>query len=189
MFVREFNIIFIRPVIFLSSSLSLSLMWNSYLYLYLKLYSYLHLYPYQYHYHISYINFPLIFTFYSQLYYSYFISFSTDTNRTSKLLEKVLRNAASAEPNKKLQSTLFLHSQKCEILENEREYFTDCDVLCGVQLDEAKVMLVNPLRVRTTFMIFFDLSSLLLLRLFSYLWVFYILIQKSICYITVVINY
>ena len=131
---------------------------------YLKLYSYIHLYPCHYHYPISFsphlhLLFPTLL----------FISFPTDTNRTSKLLEKVLRNAASAEPNKKLQSTLFLHSQKCEILENEREYFTDCDVLCGVQLDEAKVMLVNPLRVRTNFMIFFKLSSLLLLRLFSYL--------------------
>jgi hypothetical protein len=43
-----------------------------------------------------------------------------DTNKVSKSLTKVLRNAASAERNKQLQSFLFLQAHKYETLDGDR---------------------------------------------------------------------
>jgi hypothetical protein len=80
-------------------------------------------------------------------YYSKSISIRKDSNKTSKLLVKVLRNTASAEPNQQLQSCLFLHAQKCESLEGERDVFNNCDSQCSVQIDQAKTLLIAPLRV------------------------------------------
>ena len=70
-----------------------------------------------------------------------------DTNKASKTLTKVLRNAASAERNKQLQSFLFLHAQKYETLDAERDSLTDCSECCDTVIDDAKKMLVGPLRV------------------------------------------
>lgn len=73
-----------------------------------------------------------------------------DTNKTSRLLVKVLRNAASVESNQQLQSCLFLHAQKCESLEGQREIFTDCENQFSSQIEQAKVLLIAPLRVSSS---------------------------------------
>ena len=60
---------------------------------------------------------------------------------------KVLRNAASVESNQQLQNCLFLHAQKCESLEGQREVFSDCENQFSTQIEQAKVLLIAPLRV------------------------------------------
>ena len=72
----------------------------------------------------------------------------TETNKASTSLTKVLRNAASAERNKHLQSFLFLQAQKYETLDGDRESLTLCSECCESVIDDAKKMLVGPLRVR-----------------------------------------
>ena len=74
--------------------------------------------------------------------------FFLDANKSAKLLVKVLRNAASAEPNQKLQCSLFLHAQKCESLELGREIFLECENFCDIQVKDARALLISPLRVR-----------------------------------------
>jgi hypothetical protein len=49
----------------------------------------------------------------------------TETNKTSKLIQKILRNAASAESNKELQNSFFLQAQKYEQLDIERVIYYD----------------------------------------------------------------
>jgi hypothetical protein len=84
--------------------------------------------------------------------YQMLLQFLTkDTNKTSKLLVKVLRNAASVESNQQLQSCLFLHAQKCELLEGQREVFSDCEKQFSTQIEQAKVLLIAPLRVSSIF--------------------------------------
>ena len=79
--------------------------------------------------------------------------FFADANRTTKLLVKVLKNAASAETNQKLQCSLFLHAQKCESLELQREIFIECESLCESQVSDAKTLLISPLRVSTAYVL------------------------------------
>ena len=69
-----------------------------------------------------------------------------DTNKVSKSLTKVLRNAASAERNKQLQSFLFLQAQKYETLDGDRDSLVKCGDSCEHVIDDAKKMLVSPLR-------------------------------------------
>jgi hypothetical protein len=60
---------------------------------------------------------------------------------------KVLRNAASSEPNQQLQSSLFLHAQKLEVLESEQAVYRTCENGVNTLLDESKELLIKPLRV------------------------------------------
>ena len=78
----------------------------------------------------------------------FIFDFFLDANKSAKLLVKVLRNAASAEPNQKLQCSLFLHAQKCESLELGREIFLECENFCDTQVKDARALLISPLRVR-----------------------------------------
>ena len=75
-----------------------------------------------------------------------YVRHHADTNKVSKSLTKVLRNAASAERNKQLQSFLFLQAQKYETLDGDRDSLVKCSDSCELMIDDAKKMLVSPLR-------------------------------------------
>ena len=67
--------------------------------------------------------------------------------KQTQALTKVLRNVASSEPNRKLQTSLFLYAQKYELLELDRAVYQRCEVQVALLLDEAKYRTISPLRV------------------------------------------
>lgn len=62
-------------------------------------------------------------------------------------MAKVLRAVASSEPNKKLQSIMFLYAQRQEMVEKERSVFESSQIQNQEQMEECKKLIIYPLRV------------------------------------------
>jgi hypothetical protein len=94
----------------------------------------------------------------------------SDINKASKSIEKVLRNAASSEGNNRLQSSLFIHAQKYETLDSDRDHVVALATECEAQIEESKAQLVNPIKVVNELNDYqqnlheFTLSSLLVMK-------------------------
>lgn len=67
-----------------------------------------------------------------------------------KMMAKILRSVGSSETNQKLQNVMFHYSQKHEIFEKERAIFMSSDQKLHEALDDAKKLLVLPLKVWKT---------------------------------------
>lgn len=65
-------------------------------------------------------------------------------------MAKILRSVGSSETNQKLQNVMFHYSQKHELFEKERAIYKSCDLSLHAATDEAKNLLILPLKVRFT---------------------------------------
>jgi hypothetical protein len=68
-------------------------------------------------------------------------------DKSHKSMAKTLKGVASSEPNQKLQSLIYLYSQKHEIFESERVIFGDCEKTSHEMIEEARKLLILPLKV------------------------------------------
>jgi hypothetical protein len=70
-----------------------------------------------------------------------------ELDKSHKHFAKTLRGVASSEPNQKLRDLMFLYSQKHELFEKEREVFDKCDKSTHELVEEARRMLITPVKV------------------------------------------
>jgi len=64
-----------------------------------------------------------------------------------KAVAKILRSVGSTETNQKLQNVMFHYSQKHELFDKERAIYKSCDLNLHAAADEAKSLLILPLKV------------------------------------------
>ena len=69
---------------------------------------------------------------------------------------KILRSAASSEPNQKLQNLLFQYAQAQDNLESEGSAFSTCEKLSRECLEESRNLLIAPLKVPYFYRIYFE---------------------------------
>jgi len=77
-----------------------------------------------------------------------YLTTQADLSKPSKHLAKIFRKVASSEPNRHLQNTMFLYAQKHDALEQERKIYARCEEQSSALLNEAKSLLVTPMKVR-----------------------------------------
>jgi hypothetical protein len=71
----------------------------------------------------------------------------SELDKSHKSIAKVMRAVASTEPNQRLQNTYFMYAQKQEIFEKERLAYVQCEKKSHELIEEAKKLLIAPLRV------------------------------------------
>lgn len=76
-----------------------------------------------------------------------YLATQTDLGKPSKHLAKIFRKVASSEPNRHLQNTFFLYAQKHDKLDEERKIYSRCEEQSTALLNEAKNLLVTPIKV------------------------------------------
>lgn len=77
-----------------------------------------------------------------------YLNKQNESDKYHRNFAKTLRAVASSEPNQRLRDLLFLYSQKHETFEKEREIFSTCDKAAHAIIEEARTMLIHPVKVR-----------------------------------------
>ena len=80
-----------------------------------------------------------------------YLNKQSELDKSHKNLAKTLRGVASSEPNQKLQNVIFLYSQKQELFEMERNVFSSCEMNTQHTIEDARKLLISPLKVCSLF--------------------------------------
>jgi len=75
-----------------------------------------------------------------------YLAKQVEIDKSHKAMAKVLRSVASSEPNQKLQSFIFLYSQKQELFGSERSIYNNCDSSTRALVENSQKLMITPLK-------------------------------------------
>lgn len=71
-----------------------------------------------------------------------------ETALETETLISLFKNVASAEPNSEMQKTIFSMATQYDSLRTHLDIYAECEEQTAMILDEAKLYVVSPVRVR-----------------------------------------